>query len=1159
MEYSNKDTFVSISIREIVVWCNMFSNHDFDLKKSATSRCLAAPRGTMDVCMVGEAEIAFSNTLHIASTLDKSTLQRIEPRKDCNAKLLVSPCGLVVRVCVRTGASASTMDLDQKTRSAKEELPPPIEQLLLSGSRLSQANSSLESSQEDSMFKMSDSLLGVFSDLEPALVEPPRNRKSKMELQLREMAVTNPKAYDSIMRNQQKILDTELDKDMVQQGKGSSGSKEGETGDEIQAGSDERESAEDCRTKIEDAEGVREQSNHSSGDYESFRDLLNPKQEEVEPGHIDTDKRKDVEPVTVVDYPSTGHVEAFTPLAKKPPLPSKSLKRTDSVVPVKLPVLVRAPSQASAASVQSTKSTKSTKSTSSRQSKKLAKSDSAEGKTSVKSLTRRKSHDAEAPEPECVKPTVSSSSKSSKIELVGVQSSQQLERTASTSSKASIHASANSEQKPTVDQEQNPTPVQSIQKTKSISADSFTSSKMLEPSVCLPPHFQRLQQIKNAEASTQTQSSSADKNESNKKNFADSTSDTASKLPTETPLSDLMPSHPPAVEESTIGKGENEDHEDAATPTPIVETSASKLSTIGNFARTGSDMSKIATGPLSTPENVAKNTENPVSDEESVILLKRASVERNKSFDDCQSTTSIASAPAGFPSAQRCPSCNDSSSEATSQVQSTVPDVNVDNGITTVTEVKEIEEPAFRQAEVTHSPKWKTKIQGFFNRSSKPTEIALIDETAVFETEGVGTDVDEDIQLLEDNLEQNDDVDVQVAEKGNDQATPKAAPKLESTGRGILGRPKADSAAGKGCFVGECPSDNKNIQLPEDNLERKDGVAEKVVEEDMKNNFAADQPTPKASSKLKSTRNGIFRRPKAASAAGKGFFGGEGPPEKLSRSPSPDRVSIAASEISLPLTSIEKKDEHFFATATSSQNGKEMSTTHGNGDVHPSTESRAIKVDYRNTKEIEIVNAFKPSAVVVNPSPSSHPVETWDNASQSITRKKGPHGKPSSSVGKGKISRMMARYVHKRSPSPKRKQTRSMADASSRASDDFIEMPNFTEVKIFGDELTTVKKEEASTVEEETVAELVEECVSKGSMNAERAAEALQVVGEVDPFNDQVQKEPKVLQEWLSKVNDFILTGCNQIGFGDDVCPIPPSQVRLKTRDVLPRAKYPRG
>ena len=173
------------------------------------------------------------------------------------------------------------------------------------------------------MFKMSDSLLGVFSDLEPALVEPPRNRKTKMEMQLRDMATTNPKAYESIMRNQQKVLDSKLDKNVKQQGRDSDGSKEGETGDEIYAGGDEREAAEDGRTKG-DAEGDREQSNQSSGHYESFRDLLNPKKDEDELNHIDTGKRRSVEPVTVVDYPSTGDVEAFTPPTKKPPLPPKS-------------------------------------------------------------------------------------------------------------------------------------------------------------------------------------------------------------------------------------------------------------------------------------------------------------------------------------------------------------------------------------------------------------------------------------------------------------------------------------------------------------------------------------------------------------------------------------------------------------------------------------------------------------------------------------------------------------------------------------------------------------------------------------------------------------------------------------------------------------------
>ena len=279
--------------------------------------------------------------------------------------------------------------------------------------------------------------------------------------------------------------------------------------------------------------------------------------------------------------------------------------------------------------------------------------------------------------------------------------------------------------------------------------------------------------------------------------------------------------------------------------------------------------------------------------------------------------------------------------------------------------------------------------------------------------------------------------------------------------------------------------------------------------------------------------------------------------EIVSRSPSPDRVSVANSEVSLPLTTIEKKQEHFFgkSAVTSSPD------IHDDRDVKASLQphQRVIKVDYRNTKEIEIVTASKSG--FVEDTPTSAHIERVESSCRTVATEF--EAKEPNRAGKGKIPRMMAKFVHNRLSLNKTRQTTSVHGS------DFVEVkiPLSAKDDNGDNETTGIPMQVADMEDATTTAEVKELVVEKKSIAAGEETPVKEVlhgktVAAAPPnmdnnfakvlegnstFDEEVQRAPKEGQGWFTKVNEMMLARCNPMRCGDDVCQSTTQEVRRGT------------
>lgn len=981
------------------------------------------------------------------------------------------------------------MNVDKRTRP-KEPAPPPIEQLLLvSGSQGSRADSSLDAS-EDSMFRMSDSLLGVFSDLEPSLVEPPCSRKEKVEKQLRTMAKTNPKAYDSIMKNQQKVLDSKFDGIITEQGSNPNAPEE-------------REVAEEARKQVYATEGGRDH-------YESFRDLLNGSKEgngpKVEPKlYVEPEESREPEKekITVVDYPSTGQVEAFTPLMKKPPLPPKSPRAKAEAAPsAQGSPLQKNLSQVSAASA---KSAKSNSSRASKKAQKLIKTKSVSGTTSVKSFLGRVSNKSQKPEPkpqvksESIKPSDSAVSKKShkeeqpdplkvlepkpqaeperdpKLE----RSPQPLNLSTSTESKTSIKSSASSRNAASVkatdsvksagstaSSKKAARPASPVERSRSTSSQSIDYSERT-PSVYLPPIFQRLQQESN-EGTLKSKASPAANNvpdrapkseETGKKNATQRVkserNNTRKKMPEGTPKSELDALSGMA---SSFFSGTTDVQTGAAVVKPVtkpepnemIPTSADKVKSILE-ALSDSAWAKDKDSPKQASAEVVQKSSSEIltagsiekagsklstasiADDESAILRRKDGESSNKDgIDDVQLAASAASAPADFPSVQKSSSADASTTPVLAGVASPFDEVALDKdsgkAMNTVADTMKQKEEL-----VSGPSKWKSKfnVKGVFHRGAKSDKLDEISKPDA-------DDLDEEIQLLEDELEATD---------GNAKEHPASAKEKKSRTK-----------------------------------------------------------------RHKSPLRGIFHRQKPSTTEDKMAVGDELSPVGFSRSPSPDRVSVAMSEVSVPLTSIEKKAEHFFGnTARPADESALTGMDETVAGLSKKPHSPIIKLDYKNSKEIEIVS----KSVDYTPMASQHSIGIENTSTPK---------NPDKVVKRNKISRMMKKFIHNRRPPTKKEElTPVLEDACV---EDKLSLLSEKEKK---DETAAVHNKEAIDDEEE----VPENEVSRDEETLETTLEEETLVTDIVANKAKTENS----RSWFSKVGDMIIsTGCGQIRCGETDC-----------------------
>ena len=263
--------------------------------------------------------------------------------------------------------------MESRSQSDVEEpARPPVDHLTFSGS-VSEGGSSLDSSEEKT-FQTKGSLVHVFSEAEPEVLEPPhQTRKDLVEQQLRMLAQSSPKVYESIMKNQQMVLDSKLSEILHQHTR--SGSDNLDAAPASRDQEDERAEADTGGNRV--APMLSAKSSGGGGVYEAFSDLIK-------------NSKKAVEPVTVVDYPSTGDVEVFSKFEKPPCAPRRSARPSNEQAPV-IKRDFSGVKESPSAGAQSVKSTQSNASRSSKKSQKLKSKGSIKSTASAKSAKSSKS------------------------------------------------------------------------------------------------------------------------------------------------------------------------------------------------------------------------------------------------------------------------------------------------------------------------------------------------------------------------------------------------------------------------------------------------------------------------------------------------------------------------------------------------------------------------------------------------------------------------------------------------------------------------------------------------------------------------------------------------------------------------------------------------